>query len=100
VRRRLTINVPLEDLVGGRAWVVDTYAGQPLAPEHGGPARLLAPHLYFWKSAKWLRRLTLAVRPPLPRSTGLRPAHSPPQTALVVQPSTANPARSRPITWS
>ena len=36
-----------------------TYGGEPLAPEHGGPARLLVPHLYFWKSAKWLRRLTL-----------------------------------------
>jgi DMSO/TMAO reductase YedYZ molybdopterin-dependent catalytic subunit len=54
-----TTNVPLEDLTDGRAWVVDTYAGEPLAPEHGGPARLLVPHLYFWKSAKWLRRLTL-----------------------------------------
>ena len=54
-----TTNVPLEDLIDGRAWVVDTYAGEPLAPEHGGPARLLVPHLYFWKSAKWLRRLTL-----------------------------------------
>jgi len=38
---------------------VDTYDGEPLAPEHGGPARLLVPHLYFWKSAKWLRRLSL-----------------------------------------
>ncbi|WP_369255048.1 molybdopterin-dependent oxidoreductase [Geodermatophilus amargosae] len=54
-----TTNVPLADLTGGRAWVVDTYEGEPLAPEHGGPARLLVPHLYFWKSAKWLRRLTL-----------------------------------------
>jgi len=54
-----TTNLPLEDLTGGRAWVVDTYAGEPLPPEHGGPARLLVPHLYFWKSAKWLRRLTL-----------------------------------------
>jgi DMSO/TMAO reductase YedYZ molybdopterin-dependent catalytic subunit len=54
-----TTNLPLEDLTGRRAWVVDTYAGKPLAPEHGGPARLLVPHLYFWKSAKWLRRLTL-----------------------------------------
>jgi DMSO/TMAO reductase YedYZ molybdopterin-dependent catalytic subunit len=54
-----TTNVPLADLTGRRAWVVDTYAGAPLAPEHGGPARLLVPHLYFWKSAKWLRRLTL-----------------------------------------
>ena len=54
-----TTNLPLEELTGGRAWVVDTYEGQPLAPEHGGPARLLVPHLYFWKSAKWVRRLTL-----------------------------------------
>ena len=56
-----TTNVPLEDLTDGRAWVVDTYAGEPLAPEHGGPARLLVPHLYFWKSAKWVRGLTLTV---------------------------------------
>ena len=54
-----TTNVPLEDLIDGRAWVVDTYAGEPLAPEHGGPARLLVPHLYFWKSAKWVRGLTM-----------------------------------------
>ncbi len=55
-----TTNLPLADLTGGRAWVVDTYEGEPLPPEHGGPARLLVPHLYFWKSAKWLRRLTLS----------------------------------------
>jgi DMSO/TMAO reductase YedYZ molybdopterin-dependent catalytic subunit len=54
-----TTNLPLEDLTGGRAWVAHTYDGEPLAPEHGGPARLLVPHLYFWKSAKWLRGLTL-----------------------------------------
>ena len=54
-----TTNLPLEDVVGGRAWVVDTYDGEPLAPEHGGPARLLVPHLYFWKSAKWVRGLEL-----------------------------------------
>jgi DMSO/TMAO reductase YedYZ molybdopterin-dependent catalytic subunit len=56
-----TTNLPLEDLTGGRAWVVHTYDGEPLEPEHGGPARLLVPHLYFWKSAKWLRGLTLTV---------------------------------------
>ncbi|TAK83387.1 MAG: sulfite oxidase-like oxidoreductase [Aquabacterium sp.] len=50
-------NVPLADLQGGRAMVATRYAGQPLAPEHGGPARLLVPHLYFWKSAKWLKGL-------------------------------------------
>jgi DMSO/TMAO reductase YedYZ molybdopterin-dependent catalytic subunit len=54
-----TTNLPLEDLTGGKAWVVDTYDGEPLDPEHGGPARLLVPHLYFWKSAKWARGLAL-----------------------------------------
>ena len=54
-----TSNVPLADLSGGRAWIAFGYGGQPLVPEHGGPARLLVPHLYFWKSAKWVRRLQL-----------------------------------------
>lgn len=54
-----TTNLPLEDLLGGRAWIAYEYGGEPLDPEHGGPARLLVPHLYFWKSAKWVRRLTL-----------------------------------------
>ena len=56
-----TTNVPLEDLTGGRAWVAYEYGGEPLEPQHGGPARLLVPHLYFWKSAKWLRGLSLTV---------------------------------------
>jgi DMSO/TMAO reductase YedYZ molybdopterin-dependent catalytic subunit len=56
-----TTNLPLADLTGGQAWVVDIYDGQPLAPEHGGPARLLVPHLYFWKSAKWVRGLELTL---------------------------------------
>ena len=43
-----------------------SYDGQPLAPEHGGPARLLVPHLYFWKSAKWVRGLRLQQRPTTP----------------------------------
>ncbi len=54
-----TTNLPLQEVLDGKAWVVDTYEGQPLAPEHGGPARLLVPHLYFWKSAKWVRGLRL-----------------------------------------
>lgn len=54
-----TTNIPLEDLRGGRAWVAFEFEGAPLAPEHGGPARLLVPHLYFWKSAKWVRSLVL-----------------------------------------
>jgi DMSO/TMAO reductase YedYZ molybdopterin-dependent catalytic subunit len=52
-----TTNVPVEDLVDGKAMVATHYEGEPLASEHGGPARLLVPHLYFWKSAKWVRRL-------------------------------------------
>jgi DMSO/TMAO reductase YedYZ molybdopterin-dependent catalytic subunit len=56
-----TTNVALADLTGGRAWVVHSFDGLPLEPEHGGPARLLVPHLYFWKSAKWVRGLTVTV---------------------------------------
>jgi DMSO/TMAO reductase YedYZ molybdopterin-dependent catalytic subunit len=56
-----TTNLALEDLADGRAWVVHTYDGEPLEPEHGGPVRLLVPALYFWKSAKWLRGLALTV---------------------------------------
>jgi DMSO/TMAO reductase YedYZ molybdopterin-dependent catalytic subunit len=50
-----TTNLPLEDLLGGQAWIAYEYEGEPLPSEHGGPARLLVPHLYFWKSAKWVR---------------------------------------------
>ena len=54
-----TTNTPLEDLIGGHAWIVYGYEGEPLPAEHGGPARMLIPHLYFWKSAKWIRGLRL-----------------------------------------
>jgi len=54
-----TTNLALEDVTDGKAWVAYEYDGKPLEPEHGGPARLLVPHLYFWKSAKWVRGLTL-----------------------------------------
>ena len=54
-----TTNLPLDDLLGGKAWIAYAYDGEPLDPEHGGPARLLVPHLYFWKSAKWVRGLRL-----------------------------------------
>ena len=54
-----TTNLPLEDLTGGKAWIAFAYDGEPLEPEHGGPARLLVPHLYFWKSAKWVRGIRL-----------------------------------------
>jgi len=50
-----TTNLPLADLVNGQAFIAYQYNGTPLAPEHGGPARLVVPHLYFWKSAKWVR---------------------------------------------
>jgi DMSO/TMAO reductase YedYZ molybdopterin-dependent catalytic subunit len=53
-------NLPITDVTGGQAWVAFGYDGQPLESEHGGPARLLVPHLYFWKSAKWVRGLELA----------------------------------------
>jgi DMSO/TMAO reductase YedYZ molybdopterin-dependent catalytic subunit len=55
-------NLPLEDLLGGKAWVAYEYDGEELAPEHGGPARLLVPHLYFWKSAKWVRGIELMLQ--------------------------------------
>ena len=52
-----TTNLSLEDLTDGKAWVVTEHEGEPLPREHGGPARLLVPHLYFWKSAKWVAGL-------------------------------------------
>jgi DMSO/TMAO reductase YedYZ molybdopterin-dependent catalytic subunit len=55
-------NVPTEDLVGGKAMVATIYEGRPLTAEHGGPARLLVPHLYFWKSAKWVNALQFTER--------------------------------------
>ena len=57
-----TTNLPLADVMDGKAWVAYQYAGEPLDPEHGGPARLLVPHLYFWKSAKWVRGLNIGER--------------------------------------
>ena len=56
-----TTNVPLADLLDGKAWIAHEFGGEPLEPEHGGPARLVVPHLYFWKSAKWIRGLTLTA---------------------------------------
>ena len=52
-----TTNLPLADVTGGKAWIAVGYDNAPLHPEHGGPARLLVPHLYFWKSAKWVREI-------------------------------------------
>ena len=56
-----TTNLPLADLTGGKAWIAFAFDGTPLEPQHGGPARLLVPHLYFWKSAKWVRGLTFVA---------------------------------------
>jgi DMSO/TMAO reductase YedYZ molybdopterin-dependent catalytic subunit len=57
-----TTNLPLEDLLDGKAWIAYEYNGEDLAPEHGGPARLLVPHLYLWKSAKWIRGIDLMLQ--------------------------------------
>ena len=54
-----TTNLPLDDLLDGQAWIAYEYEGETLEPVHGGPARLLVPHLYLWKSAKWVRGLQL-----------------------------------------
>jgi DMSO/TMAO reductase YedYZ molybdopterin-dependent catalytic subunit len=54
-----TTNLPLADLLDGKAWIAFGYDGGDLEPVHGGPARLLVPHLYFWKSAKWVRGIEL-----------------------------------------
>ena len=54
-----TTNLPLEHVTGGRAWLVWEHEGRPLPPEHGGPVRMIVPHLYFWKSTKWIGGLRL-----------------------------------------
>ncbi|MCU1659620.1 MAG: Sulfite oxidase-like oxidoreductase [Pseudonocardiales bacterium] len=56
-----TTNLPLEDLLDGKAWIAYRYDGEELPSEHGGPARLLIPHLYLWKSAKWVRGIELLI---------------------------------------
>lgn len=57
-----TTNVPRADLSDGKAWLAFEFEGEPLTPEHGGPVRLLVPHLYFWKSAKWVRGIDLLTQ--------------------------------------
>ena len=57
-----TTNLPLEDLQDGKAWLVFKYDDEDLEPVHGGPVRLLVPHLYLWKSAKWVRRIDLRLQ--------------------------------------
>jgi DMSO/TMAO reductase YedYZ molybdopterin-dependent catalytic subunit len=55
-----TTNLPVADVTGGRAWIAFEYEGRPRDPAHGGPARLLVPHVYLWKSAKWVNGVTLS----------------------------------------
>jgi DMSO/TMAO reductase YedYZ molybdopterin-dependent catalytic subunit len=57
-----TTNLPLRDLLDGQAWIAFQYGGADLTPEHGGPARLLVPHLYLWKSAKWVTGIDLMTK--------------------------------------
>jgi DMSO/TMAO reductase YedYZ molybdopterin-dependent catalytic subunit len=57
-----TTNLPLADITGGKAWIAFEVDGAPLSRDHGGPARLLVPHLYFWKSAKFVTGITLLDR--------------------------------------
>ncbi len=98
-----TTNLPLEDVTGGKAWVVHTYAGEPLEPAHGGPARLLVPHLYFWKSAKWVRGLTLTLdnEPGFWEDRGLpRPRRPVARAALLERLSAGGQVPSRaPVVW-
>ena len=54
-----TTNLPLEDLDRPENLLALTHDGEPLPPEHGGPVRLLVPHLYFWKSAKWVKGIEI-----------------------------------------
>jgi len=53
-----TTNLPVADLIGGKGMIATRYENLPIPPAHGGPKRLSVPHLYFWKSAKWVRRVS------------------------------------------
>ena len=55
-------NLPLSDLDRDDVFIAHTWNGKPLSREHGGPVRLVVPHLYFWKSAKWLRHISFLDR--------------------------------------
>ena len=57
--RSYTTNLPLADLMLPNVMLAHRADGKDLEPEHGGPVRLVVPHLYFWKSAKWVRGLRL-----------------------------------------
>jgi DMSO/TMAO reductase YedYZ molybdopterin-dependent catalytic subunit len=53
----LMTNLPVADVRGGKAYIVHEFDGEPITPEHGGPVRMIVPHLYFWKSAKWVESI-------------------------------------------
>lgn len=53
-----TTNLPLEDLLMDNTIISYLYEDEKITPEHGGPIRLIVPHLYFWKSAKWVDKIT------------------------------------------
>jgi DMSO/TMAO reductase YedYZ molybdopterin-dependent catalytic subunit len=74
-----TTNLPIDDLLDGKAWVVFELEGKPLPAAHGGPARLLVPHLYFWKSAKWVNGFELRAedRPGFWEGLGYHPYGDP-----------------------
>lgn len=57
-----TTNLTLADFSAPNCIVAHSWSGAPLTVEHGGPARLVIPHLYFWKSAKWIRKITFMER--------------------------------------
>ena len=52
-----TTNLTIEDFAAEDAIIAHSWEGKPLTRDHGGPVRLVVPHLYFWKSAKWLNRI-------------------------------------------
>jgi len=56
-----TTNLPLADFASEDGVLATAWEGEPLTLEHGGPMRLVIPHLYFWKSAKWLRRIEFLI---------------------------------------
>lgn len=74
-----TTNLPVTDLVDRDAMIAVEYDGAPIEAEHGGPVRLLVPHLYFWKSAKWVQRIELTddVEPGFWEASGYHPYGDP-----------------------
>lgn len=60
--RGFTTNIPLADFLAEDALIAITHDGEPLSVDHGGPARLIVPRLYAWKSAKWLQGIEFLER--------------------------------------